>query len=88
MGNGKISNKTRNDLTYALEKELDTRDKRYMFLRLEFKDFLYNLNIEGSPRDIAWDIYRYFEKQCMIGELIETMNVKFDYNIKLELENE
>ena len=70
----------------AIARELDTRDKRYMFLRINFPKFLPAINLEGAPRDVAWNIYSEFEKQQMIGSLSACMNGQLDTGIILELE--
>lgn len=70
-------------LIETLQNELDTRDKRYMFLKMEFKTLLPKIQIEGSPRDAAWNIYTEFEKQGMIGSLIACLNSKLDCDLYL-----
>ena len=76
-----ISTEQRDAFLVALQEELDTRDKRYMFLRMEFREIISYINIEGSPRTTAWNIYSEFEKQGMLGSLMATMNCKFDLNL-------
>lgn len=46
-----------------LAKELDTRDKRFMFLRLSFPKAIACINLEGSSMTAAWAINSYFENQ-------------------------
>lgn len=73
-------------LKLALEIHLDTRDKRYMFLRMEFKEILPMINIEGAPRHVAFEIYQTFKSQGMIGSLMACLNCKLDCNLYLETE--
>lgn len=82
-----ITKECRDNLLNAIEVNLDTRDKRYMFMRMEFRTLLPMIDLEGSPRQTAFNIYCEFEKQSMLGSLIATMNVKFDTDIKFELES-
>lgn len=81
----KLSEENRDALIDALQKELDTRDKRYMFLRTTFKKILPHINIEGSPHDAAWNIYFEFEKQCMLGSLMACMNSLLDCDLYLDI---
>ena len=79
-----VTKATQDNIIKALEKELDTRDKRYMFLRLEFSDLLSRIVIEGSAFECAWNIYKYFEKSNMLGSLTATLNSCFDLDIEFE----
>jgi hypothetical protein len=81
----KLNTKCRQALLEALETHLDTRDKRFMFLKINFKQVLPNINLEGSPRDASWNIYNEFEKQQMLGSLMACLNVQFDCDLLLEL---
>lgn len=80
-----ISNENRDALLKALEDILDTRDKRYMFLRMEFRDMIRYIQLEGSAQNASLKIYIEFEKRGMIGSLIATLNSKFDLNLLLNL---
>jgi hypothetical protein len=55
-------------MVHKIEKELDTRDKRYMFLKLMFPEDLPMINIEGSPRETAMNIVDRFIKNDSICE--------------------
>ena len=81
---GNITESCRDSLLNALETQLDTRDKRYMFIRMEFKRLVAQINLEGSSKQTAWNIYDQFEKQCMLGSLIACLNAKLDTNIDFE----
>ena len=51
------------DVFYDLmQKELDTRDKRYMFLKILFPKVLPIINIEGSTNNAVYEIIHYFRK--------------------------
>lgn len=82
----KITSDCRDSLIIALESQLDTRDKRYMFIKMEFKLLTAMIDMEGSAHQAAWNIYCEFEKQSMLGSLISTLNAKLDTNINFELE--
>jgi len=75
------------ELINALMDKLDTRDKRYMFLKITFKEILPNINIEGSPKETSLRIYEEFKKQCMLGSLIACMNSYLDCNLHLHLDH-
>jgi hypothetical protein len=81
-----ITKECRDNLIHEIETILDTRDKRYMFMRMEFKSLTPTIDLEGSPRQAAWNMYYEFEKQSMLGSLISTMNAKFNSDIKFETE--
>lgn len=68
-------------LITALESILDTREKRYMFLRMEFKELLPGIDLEGSSRNTAWNIYDEFRKQSMLSSLVAHLNKKLDAGI-------
>jgi len=53
---------------------------------MEFKSLTPTIDLEGSPRQAAWNMYYEFEKQSMLGSLISTMNAKFNSDIKFETE--
>ena len=76
---------SRDKLLKALEDILDTRDKRYMFLFMEFRQILPNIQIEGSPRQTAFNIFNEFEKQQMLGSLMACMNCKLETDLYLEV---
>lgn len=44
-------------------KELDTRDKRYMFLKILFPASLALINLEGAPKNVAWAMAQHFKNQ-------------------------
>lgn len=48
---------------------LDTRDKRFMFLKIFFPVFVYKIDLEGSPRNAAMNIYKYFDKNDSLEDL-------------------
>jgi hypothetical protein len=85
MGKFDITNKSRDILIDAIAKELDTRDKRFMFLKISFPKVLPMIELEGSSFNVAWNIYSEFEKQRLVGSLICCMNSYFDSNLNLEL---
>jgi len=70
-------------LIEALIDKLDTRDKRYMFLKIFFKEILPQINIEGSQKETAWRIYEEFKKQQMLGSLMACLNGYLDTNLYL-----
>lgn len=53
-------------MVHKVELALDTRDKRYMFLKLLFPDELPFINLEGTPRDAALNIVDRFIKNDSI----------------------
>jgi len=55
-------------MVHNIEKVLDTRDKRYMFLKLTFPDELPMINIEGTPRESAANIVSRFINADLICE--------------------
>ena len=81
---GEISTECRDKVLKAIQDILDTRDKRYMFLRMEFKRLVPLINLEGTPINVSWNIYEEFRKQGMVGSLIATFNGKFDTDLMLE----
>lgn len=82
---GELTEKCRDSLIEALETVLDTRDKRFMFLRMEFRDVVSRINLEGSAHETAWNIYEEFRKQGMRGSLIACLNARLDCGLEFEL---
>jgi len=78
-----MKNKERQALQEAIEMHLDTRDKRFMFLKMSFPDILPLINIEGSPRDTSWGIFDLFQRQQMSGSLMAIMNSTFNLDLTL-----
>lgn len=84
-----ITSECRNKLIDTLARELDTRDKRFMFIKCMFPHvprIIARINLEGSPDESAWQIFAEFEKQCMVGSLIACMNNVFDSKLDLLIE--
>ena len=82
-----LSTDNRDDLIATLSKELDTRDKRYMFLRIHFRDLVSKINLEGSAFQTSWNIYDEFNKQKMLGSLMACMNSTLETNLYLDTES-
>lgn len=68
-------------LVKAIEKELDTTDKRIMFLRLEFPKRLRYIRIEGSGNVFSTHLIGEFKKNGMVLDLVRVMNDKLGYEI-------
>ena len=58
-------------MVHNIEKVLDTRDKRFMFLKLTFPDELPMIDIEGTPREAAGNIVKRFINNDSICEFEE-----------------
>lgn len=82
--NRNITENSRDALIVALETHLDTRDKRFMFLKVCFKELVSQINLEGSAHEVAWNIYSAFEKHQMLGSLMACMNGHLDCDLYLE----
>jgi hypothetical protein len=65
-------------MVHKIEKNLDTRDKRYMFLKLLFPEELPMINIEGSPRETAMNIVDRFIKNDLICDFEEIFFKHFE----------
>lgn len=81
----KLTENSRDKLIEAMQTYLDTRDKRYMFLRINFREELPMIQIEGTPHETACHIFFEFEKRMMVGSLMACMNNNFDLDLMLEL---
>lgn len=84
MGKYDITKASRDALIDAMAKELDTRDKRFMFLKVSFPKLLPMIQLEGTPFNVAWNIYSEFKKQQMLGSLMACMNGYFNSNLCFE----
>ena len=85
----KLNSNSRDKLIDALARELDTRDKRFMFIKCMFPHvprIIARVNLEGSPEESAWQIFAEFEKQCMLGSLMACMNNVFDSELDLVID--
>jgi hypothetical protein len=81
-----ITKISRDKLVEAIIKELDTRDKRFMFLKCMFPhvpSLVGRIDLEGSSYSSAWEIYFEFDKQGMVGSLMACMNNVFNSNLDL-----
>jgi hypothetical protein len=52
-----------------MAKELNTHDKRYMFLRVLFPQYVSRINLEGPPLETCYRIVDYFLKSGTYSEL-------------------
>jgi hypothetical protein len=52
-----------------MAKELNTHDKRYMFLRVLFPQYVSRINLEGSSLETCYRIVDYFLKSGTYSEL-------------------
>lgn len=80
-----LTNQSLDNLIQTLEQIFDTRDKAYMFLRMEFPKILPTIYLECSQHERAWNIYNEFENYQMIGSLMATINGRFDTDLLLEM---
>lgn len=64
-------------LRERIAQALDTRDKRFMFLRLTFPESVNNIDLEGSPSYVAFEILKHFEYQGYLKELEEVFDKHF-----------
>ena len=60
---------------------LDTRDKRYMFLKIFFPETLAHVDIEGSPIHACTNIIVEIDKRDKIPTLVDILNDYFDAHI-------
>lgn len=85
-----IKTECRDKLIEAITKELDTRDKRFMFIKCMFShvpQIIGRINLEGNSYNSAWEIYTEFDKQCMLGSLTACMNNVFGLDLGLIIDN-
>ena len=73
---------TRSKIIESLIENLETHDKRYMFLKLLFPKTLPFINIEGSANETSYQIYFEFEKRNLVTELVSKLNEHFNSNIE------
>lgn len=69
------------NLVDAMAREFDTRDKAYMFLKMEFRRTLPNINLEGSPNQRAFNIWDHLNKQGEIRNLRLVLSNKLDIKV-------
>lgn len=79
----KVKTELRDQILGVLENHLDTRDKRYMFLKLTFPKMCARIQLEGSAEETAFNIFDEVERQEMIEALIARLNSAFQTNIPL-----
>jgi len=60
-----------------IAKELNTHDKRYMFLKIFFPRLVSRINLEGSSDNVAYFMVDEFIKQNMIQELEDKFHTTF-----------
>jgi hypothetical protein len=80
-----ITQESRDALLKALENHLDTRDKRFMFLKCNFGKSIQiaTIKLEGSAREGAWSIFEAFKNGNMLGSLMACINSIFDTDLLL-----
>jgi len=71
--------KINTQLLNAIEKELDTRDKRFMFLKLEYPFVIPKAQLEGTIEYCSYSIYIEIDKHSLLSELKRTFELKFGY---------
>ena len=76
--------KTKEAMINSMVENIETHDKRYMFLKILFPDLLPNINIEGSAWRAAHEIYFHFQNQQMLGSLCATLNSYFNAQIDFD----
>lgn len=59
----------KDEIIKILENQLNTHDKRFMFLKLEFPFLVSHIVLEGSAHDTAYNIYYAFEKRDILKDL-------------------
>ena len=81
-----LTKESREALIKALCYYLSTRDKRFLFLYIFYPEHVFDINLEGSPKDAAFCIYLHFKKQgvLMLRNLILRMNDSFRINLIFE----
>lgn len=55
---------------------LETHDKRFLFMKLFFKELTSRINLEGSAYQAAWQMYFEFKKHSRLEEL-QTILLKY-----------
>lgn len=80
-----MSAESRDKLLDELSIQFDTRDKAWMFIRIEFRSLISKIDLEGSPDQRAFNIYDEFEKQGMIGSLMAMMNARLGTDLYMVL---
>ena len=58
------------EIKTLLENNLDTRDKRFMFLKIKFPRLVSRINLEGSISQVSFDILEEFKKQELLENLL------------------
>lgn len=57
------------ELLKLIQDNLDTRDKRFMFLKIIYPEFVHRVYLEGATLDFSVRLYLEFEKQNRLNEL-------------------
>lgn len=83
--NTDLTKKCKKTFIEAIQEKLDTRDKRWMFLKLTFPDRIPYIQLEGCPIDVAYNIYEDFEKNNMLGSLMAHFNGQLGCDLFLEM---
>ena len=78
-----ITDESRSALLANIGRHLDTRDKRFMFLKTTYPDLIPRINLEGNQTETSWSIYEEFRKQQMLGSLMAALNHHFGCNLTL-----
>lgn len=57
------------NLLKLIQDNLDTRDKRFMFLKIVFPTIVHRIDLEGATLDFSVRLHLEFEKQNRLNEL-------------------
>lgn len=84
-----LSEKSKDLLKSALKHHLDTRDKRFMFLRILYPEILkYGyIDLDGSPTLAAFNIIEEFIKRGKLEELARSIAYFFQEDLILPKQN-
>lgn len=66
-------------LIKAIEQILDTRDKRFMFLKLEFPFMANKVILEDIIEICSYSIFIEFKKNNLLSDLMSIFELKFLY---------
>lgn len=76
---------TKDVLIFELSAHLDSRDKRYTFLKCCFNGVQDIIKLEGSVKEASINIYEYFKKNNSLGEIAACMNTYYNTDIYLNM---
>lgn len=66
------------EILKRIQTNLDTRDKRFMFIKILWPRMVHRVDLEGATLDFSVRLYLEFKKAGLINDLNHSLSTYFD----------